>query len=180
MEEQYTLEEIIAEVKSGKLSSPPDTAAPEGGAVPRRARPEPEVPRASVAPQPGHAAPEEAAGRSADEQDQAPRLRPASPPLARPQEPVVERTDPPRHQPPEQPQASATEKARLAARAKILEFPEAGYGEEDAPEPEKPRRRPRAPWRTQAPAEWGAEAEEDTLPPGGGGGGGGDAAPHRA
>ena len=165
MEEQYTLEEIIAEVKSGKLSSPPDTAAPEDGAVPRRARPEPEVPRASVAPQPGHAAPEEAAGRSADEQDQAPRLRPASPPPARPQEPVVERTEPPRHQPPEQPQASATEKARSAARAKILEFPEAGYGEEDALEPEKPRRRPRAPWRTQAPADWEAEPEDDTLPP---------------
>lgn len=148
MEEQYTLEEIIAEVKSGKLSQDPGAA--EGGPAPRRVRPEQEPQPRQSRPEPEEGVQPRHAAEPADEQP-APRLRPAAPPPVRPRQAPQDGEAVPI--PPQESQPAE----RPAARAKILEFPDTGRGGEE----EKPRRRTRAPWRTQAPADWEAPEPED-------------------
>ncbi len=139
MDNQYTLEEIIAEVKSGKLTASfEQAAAPEGEAVLRRVRTPPEAAgreRAeSLPPQPQATGKREAVAQKKEE--------PASPASPAPQD----------------------KKAPRAPRAKITEFPERTAEESDEPA-EKPRRRVGAPWRTQAPPAWEEEPEAEDLPP---------------
>lgn len=143
MDNQYTLEEIIAEVKSGKLTQPSDPAASQKGeAVPRRVRPAPEEREAS----------------------------PVSERHSAPQRPDASE----RHSAPQREQ-----KVQPGARTKVVDFPERLSAEEESWTPEKPRRRPRAPWRTEVPPEWEMpqeasdmeedfpqeDDEEDELPP---------------
>ncbi len=146
--DNYTLEEIIAEVKNEKFTDPPaQTDEPEQGAL--------------LAREEASALPPDASLQTAEKEQQpdgGPTVSPA-----------------PRHMlEEERPRRSRWQKddagpdgeddgEERARRAKIVEFPDI-TPEPEGPAPEKPRRRLFAPWRTQAPDDWEPEENDEPLP----------------
>ncbi len=160
MDNDYTLEEIIAEVKNGNFVSPPEAAPPAGGAA--------------SSPVPDGAEGETFSSHVRQEEG---RRRPSAGAPTRPEASRRVAPDPMdsgRHEehpgPAEPPQISVTQedkpRSERTSRGKIIEFerpqPAPVSQEEEAWEPERPRRRPRAPWRTAPPEEW--EEEEQSGP----------------
>lgn len=146
--DNYTLEEIIAEVKNEKFTDPPArTDGPEQedllvreeeAALPPDAPPRTETRER----QPDDTPPAPPAPRHMLEEDR--------PTLSLRQKAAEESDEP-------------NEEEVRTRRAKIVDFPEIAP-EPEPPAPGKPRRRLLAPWRTQAPDDWEPDEDDEPLP----------------